>query len=146
MVRTIKGGKRMCLVMIEMHVMQEKWLQCKLMWITHHKSKWWERISRIAAELKSDSSRITISYPMTGEAWKMMVKHSTHQKTKYVDDFDLPNLVCTAFDPVISRRENCDRHVQHMCWGKEGEGRRHRECVSGRGKLFPQPRLHVPDL
>lgn len=39
---------------------------------------------------------------MTGEAWKMMVKHSTHQKTKYVDDFDLPNLVCTAFDPVIS--------------------------------------------
>lgn len=67
----------------------------------------------------------------------MMVKYSIHPKTKYVDEFDLPNLVCTDFDPVISRRENCHRHVQHMCRGMERDGRRHRVCVSGSRKTLP---------
>lgn len=88
-----------------------------------------------------------------------MLKHSIHRKknkikkTKDVDEFDLPNLVCRGFDPVISRRENCHKHVQHMCRGTGREGRLHEEsvcvCVCTRAhvcacmcvgeiKLFPQ--------
>lgn len=60
-----------------------------MIWITHLKIKWWERI---AAKLQSDSSKTTILEPMTGRALKMMVKHSIHRKknlnkkkkTKYV--------------------------------------------------------------
>lgn len=80
---------------------------------------------------------------------EIMVKYSTHQKTKYVDEFHLPNPVCTGFDPVISSRENCHKHVQHMCRGEERTGRQQRECVCVRGKegkLFPQPRLHEHGL
>lgn len=63
----------------------------------------------------------------------MMVKHSIHQKTKYVDEFDLPNLVCTGFHPVISRRENCHKHGQHMCRGKgKGSQAARRVCVRER--------------
>lgn len=66
----------------------------------------------------------------------MMLKHSIHRKknkikkTKDVDEFDLPNLVCRGFDPVISRRENCHKHVQHMCRGKGREDRLHEESAS----------------
>lgn len=83
---------------------------------------------------------------MTGDALKMMLKHSIHQKTKYVDEFDLPNLVCTGFDPVISRRESCHKHVQHTCRGEEREGRRHGECVSGRRKSLPSASITCAGL
>lgn len=75
----------------------------------------------------------------------MMVKYSFHQNSKYVDEFDLPNLVCTGFDPVISRRKNCHKHVQHVCRETERQAAG-RVCVREKGKLFLRPRLHVPDL
>lgn len=71
----------------------------------------------------------------------MMVTHSIHQETKYTDEFHFPNLVCTGFDPVISRGEKlsqtCPTYVPGGR-GREGSaGGTERERVSGRRKTLP---------
>lgn len=65
-------------------------------------------------------------------SFEMTVKYSIYQKTKYVHVFDVPNHVCTGFDPEGKTVTN----MSNICaWGK------HREW-----KLFPRPPQHVLDL
>lgn len=106
----------MCLVMREMHVMQEN--DYSASWSGSH-------IIRLNGGKEDPSCKAPIRFLKDNNfrandrgSFEMTVKYSIYRKTKYVHVFDVPNHVCTGFDPVISRRENCHKHVQHMCLGK----------------------------